>query len=363
MKKLLFFVSALMILSSVTFGQQKTPTMSFTKVKHDFGNLKQEDGPAKVVFEFTNTGGQPITITNVKSSCGCTTPSWTRQPVPPGAKGTIEAVYNPANRPGHFSKTVTVTSNAANSPIVLTITGNVLEKQNTVAQSYPQDVGSLKIDKVYLNYGNMFDDEEKTMTFKVYNPTAGDVVITVEDRYKPAYTEITIEPATLAAGEEGVITVKYNASEVNDWDYVRGYIYLTLNGQAIRNRRLQVSAVVKERFTDAQLQNAPKVVFDAQTFKFDTINEGDIIEHVFTFTNTGSSDLIIRKTRTSCGCTAVSMSSDPIPPGGTGQIKATFNSSHKPNRQVKTITVVSNCPETQYNKIVLRIEGFVIPAN
>lgn len=352
---------ALMLLSVVSFGQNQDATMTFSKVKHDYGNIKQEDGPASVVFEFTNTGGTPIIITNVKSSCGCTTPNWTRQPVPPGAKGTVEAVYNPANRPGHFNKTITVTSNAANSPVVLTITGNVLEKQNTVAQSYPQEVGKLKIDKVYLNYGNMNSDEEKTMSFEIFNPTNADVSVAVEDRYKPAYTDVVVEPAVLGPNQGGKVTVTYKASAVNDWDYVRGYIYLTIDGQAIRNKRLQVSAVIKEKFTADQLQNPPVIEFDATTFKFDTINEGDIIEHVFTFKNTGKSDLVIRKTRSSCGCTAVSMTNDPVPPGGTGQIKATFNSNHKTNRQVKTITVITNCPEQQYNKIVLRVEGFVIP--
>lgn len=362
MKRLLFLASVLMLLSSAVFGQQQTPTMTFTKVKHDFGNIKQEDGPASVVFEFTNTGGEPIIITNVKSSCGCTTPTWTRQPVAPGTKGTIEAVYNPVNRPGHFNKTITVTSNASNSPITLTITGNVLEQQNTVAQSYPQEVGKLKIDKIYLNFGNMNNDEEKTMTFEIYNPTASDVTVAVENRYKPAYTEVTVEPTVLKPNSAGTITVKYNASQVNDWDYVRGFIYLTIDGQAVRNKRLQISAVIKEKFTAAQMQNPPVIEFNETTFAFDTINEGDIIEHVFTFKNTGKSDLIIRKTRSSCGCTVVNMNTDPVPPGETGQIKATFNSTHKRNRQVKTITVISNCPDPQYNKVVLRLEGYVIPA-
>ena len=164
MKRLLFLGIAVLMLSSMVFGQQKEPTMTFTKVKHDFGNIKQEDGPASVTFEFTNTGGKPIIITDVKSSCGCTTPTWTRQPVAPGQKGTIVAVYNPANRPGHFSKTVTVTSNATNSPIVLNITGNVQEIQNTPDQSYPQTVGKLKINKIYLNFGNTFNDQQKTMS-------------------------------------------------------------------------------------------------------------------------------------------------------------------------------------------------------
>ena len=357
----IFAVVLLVFLFVGAMAQQKDPVMTFTKTSHDFGNLKQENGPASVKFEFTNTGGQPITISNVKSSCGCTTPSWTKAPIPPGGTGYVEAVYDPRNRPGHFSKTVTVYSNAKNSPVTLTITGNVSEKQNPVAESYPQRVGELRIDKIYLNFGNTYNDETKTMTYKVYNPTDKDINIVIEDRYKPAYTTISVEPSLLRPGEKGEITVNYDASKVNDWDYVRGYIYLTLNGQRIYQQRLQVSAIIKERFTEEQKLNPPRIKFEEMSFEFDTINEGEVIEHIFTFKNTGKSDLLIRKTRSSCGCTAVTTTNKPIKPGETGTIKATFNSTHKRNRQVKTITVITNCPEPQYNKVVLKLTGYVIP--
>jgi len=86
-----------------------------------------------------------------------------------------------------------------------------------------------------------------------------------------------------------------------------------------------------------------------------------VIQRVYKFKNTGKSDLYIRKTHSSCGCTAVTSTSTPIKPGETGEIKATFNTSHKQNKQIKTITVITNCPEPKYNKVVLRLEGFVNP--
>jgi len=96
----------------------------FEKELHDFGNVIEGE-MATYEFSFTNTGKEPIIISNVAASCGCTTPSWTREPVMPGKKGSIKAVYNSQNRPGPFNKQITITSNAATPTKVLTIKGNV----------------------------------------------------------------------------------------------------------------------------------------------------------------------------------------------------------------------------------------------
>ncbi len=360
MKRVILLFMAVLAMNFAN-AQQKDPVMNFTKTSHNFGNIKQEDGPASVRFEFVNTGGKPIIIKEVKSSCGCTTPNWSKQPIPPGSKGFVEAVYDPRNRPGHFSKTVTVYSNASNSPVVLTITGNVAEKQNTIAEEYPQQLGDLRLDKIYVNFGNIYNDETKTMTLKMYNPTDHDVKVIIEDRYKPAYVDVEVNPEILKPKQKGTIKFTYHADKVHDWDYVRGFIYMTLNDKRITNKRIQVSAVIKEHFTEEQKLNPPQIEFEEMSFNFDTLHEGDVITHVFKFKNTGKSDLIIRKTRSSCGCTAVTTTNKPIKPGETGEIKATFNSTHKRNRQIKTITVITNCPDPKYNKVVLRMEGYVIP--
>ena len=353
MFSLVFFIS-------IIFAQQNEPIINFAKVKHDYGNLQQKNGPAKYVFRYTNTGGKPVIISDVKSSCGCTTPSWSKAPIAPGQKGFVEVVYDPRNRPGRFSKTITITSNASNSPVVLSISGNVLEKQNSIAETYPQKVGDLLIDKVYLNFGNIYNDETKVQTFKIYNPTTSDMKLSAY-KSKLDYATVTFSPTVLKPKQSGKITVKFEGAKVNDWDYVRGLIYLNINGTRITSKRLQVSAIVKERFTQIQRMSPPEITFDSKNFDFGTIKEGDVIEHVFTFKNTGKTDLIIRKTKTSCGCTAVSLDNKPIKPGQSGSIKVVFNSTHKINKQTKIVTVITNCPDLKFNKVILKITGNVTP--
>ena len=98
----------------------------FNKTVHDYGTLNSgDDGSCE--FVFTNKGKTPIIIANVRASCGCTAPDWTREPVLPGKTGVIKAAYN-TQIPGAFTKTITVNSNAVNSQVTLIIKGNVITK-------------------------------------------------------------------------------------------------------------------------------------------------------------------------------------------------------------------------------------------
>ncbi len=102
------------------------PIMQFDEEIHDFGEL--EEGP-KYDHEFTfeNIGNQPLIITGVKASCGCTTPNWPKDPVMPGDKASIKVTYNTKGRLNKFNKAVTITSNAATPTKRLYIKGNVLK--------------------------------------------------------------------------------------------------------------------------------------------------------------------------------------------------------------------------------------------
>lgn len=102
----------------------KGPQIQFEQTEHNFGVLNQGD-PAEYEFVFKNTGDEPLIITSARGSCGCTVPSYSNEPIPPGGKGKIKVKYD-SHRIGPFHKTVTVTSNATNQPtVILKIHGEV----------------------------------------------------------------------------------------------------------------------------------------------------------------------------------------------------------------------------------------------
>ncbi|NQZ34237.1 MAG: DUF1573 domain-containing protein [Crocinitomicaceae bacterium] len=99
--------------------------IEFEKDLHDYGTIPHK-GNGTYAFEFTNTGSDDLLITNAKGSCGCTVPSWPKTPIAPGASAKIEVTYD-TKRFGAFSKSVTITSNAVNTPVkVIRIKGSVL---------------------------------------------------------------------------------------------------------------------------------------------------------------------------------------------------------------------------------------------
>lgn len=115
-------VPAQMNATPVANNQNPDLNMKFNTEDHNFGNIPE--GPAvSYDFEFKNIGKEPITLTTVNASCGCTTPTWTKEPILPGKTGKITATYNTQGRPGNFTKTITVNSNVGTK--ILKIQGNV----------------------------------------------------------------------------------------------------------------------------------------------------------------------------------------------------------------------------------------------
>jgi hypothetical protein len=112
-------------------------SFKFNKEDFEFGNIKQGES-VSFDFEFTNTGKEPLVITNASGSCGCTVPIWPKEPIVSGAKGVIKVTFNSAGKMGVQDKTVTLTSNAKQNPMILHLKGNV-EKPGEQASDKKDD--------------------------------------------------------------------------------------------------------------------------------------------------------------------------------------------------------------------------------
>jgi hypothetical protein len=150
MKKLILSIGLLMFVIYIanaqqlkTLSQKTTPTVTptaqpnpnapeikFVTDTHDYGTIKK-GANGDCSFAFTNTGKEPLILSNVKSSCGCTTPSWTKDPVLPGKTGKIDVHYD-TNRIGQINKSITVASNAKTATVILMIKGNIIESPEEI---------------------------------------------------------------------------------------------------------------------------------------------------------------------------------------------------------------------------------------
>lgn len=118
-----------LLLPGLGLSAQKTNTRSeivFENTRYDYGEILV-GSPGRCEFKFRNNGKLPLVLTNVQASCGCTVPQWSKEPVQAGKTGVIKIKYN-TRIPGTFLKTITVSSTAKNSMVVLSIKGKVTLK-------------------------------------------------------------------------------------------------------------------------------------------------------------------------------------------------------------------------------------------
>lgn len=101
----------------------------FAESAHNFGDINQGDR-VEHVFELENIGNEPLIVSDVRTTCGCTAPEWPREPVPPGAKSSLKVVFNSTGKVGMQNKVITVMSNAVNSPARVKIVTNVMPKDS-----------------------------------------------------------------------------------------------------------------------------------------------------------------------------------------------------------------------------------------
>lgn len=138
MKKVIFvLISVVLSLSAV--AQNKGAVIKFDKIVHDYGTVYQ-NGDGQSEFLFSNTGDEPLVLSSVRSSCGCTIPKWPKEPILPGQTGVIVVTYD-TKRLGTINKQITVISNATENQVILSIKGNVIQKPDEVFPVKPANDG------------------------------------------------------------------------------------------------------------------------------------------------------------------------------------------------------------------------------
>lgn len=151
MKKYRFFIGLLLLgivlqaMGQTTQMKEPAPSITFKQLVHNYGNIYKGDNGA-FAFKFVNSGNEPLILSRPRSSCGCTVPSWPKEPIMPGDSGKIKVTYN-THIMGAFNKTVTVYSNAP-KPIVLRIKGRVIPRPKAVLPLKQEGASPVsKIDK------------------------------------------------------------------------------------------------------------------------------------------------------------------------------------------------------------------------
>jgi hypothetical protein len=108
------------------------PAMTFAETEFDFGTV-DEGTVVEHTYKFTNTGSAPLIVVNAKGSCGCTVPTWSKEPIAPGAEGTMLVKFNTNGKPNAQTKTVTIKANTESGTESIRIKGFVTPKVKATA--------------------------------------------------------------------------------------------------------------------------------------------------------------------------------------------------------------------------------------
>lgn len=344
-------------MAGLAFGQEN---LKFEKSTHDFGLVNEEDGPITYSFMFVNQGSDPVRITGVKASCGCTTPAWTKEEIMPNDSGFVTAQYNPFNRPGNFKKSLRVSYLNADQAKqeVLYIEGNVKPKPKTLEDELPTQLGNLRLKYKSLNVGKITTEKVVERVFEVYNDSDSVWDWLPEKSVLPAHIQVDYQPVTLLPKEKGQIVLKYDPAR-GELGFRSNNIRLFTTENEMPEKELSVIATVEEFFppmTEEELAKAPRLLFDKNQYDFGQVRQGNTVTTTFTLTNNGQQDLIIRQVKANCGCTITKLSDEKIAPGKSADLEVRFDSSGRRGRQYKTVTVFSNDPAGPTQSLSLKAE-------
>lgn len=332
------FTSSLMAQSGV---------LAFEKKEIHLSGLKADDTPTTVTFRVKNTGHQPVLISKVLPMFPRMNADWDKSPVLPGKAAEIRISFTSQDLPEQFNYIVNVNSNAQNPREQLRISGNITDNPEKPTLLYKTDLSGVKFKTNNISFGKIFIQQVAKDTVYFYNTR--EKAVTVSTRYTPSHIKAEVYPQTVQPGEKGMLVLTYDAVAKNDYGYIFDSVILKFDDDNSYNNRLTVTANIAEDFSKLskkELENAPVVHFEKTAIEFGDLIQGEKANCDFTLENKGNTALIIRKTKASCGCTAVTLGETTVAPGQKTVIRTTFNSAGKSGRQYKSITVITNDPKT-----------------
>jgi len=321
--------------------------VSFDRTIHDFGDILVSDGPQRCTFTLTNVSSEAVVINRVVSSCGCTEPTWSKQPLRPGEKGKIDVTYKNDSGPYPFDKSITTYITGLSKPIVLKIKGNVHDHKKSVGELYPFKCGPISFREQTPDIGQVEQGFSRHEEFEVAN-TSGHPVSLVFSDLTPGLG-LSLEPEILPQGGKGKLICSINTAETTSkmWGRTVFSAKVCEKGNMSVNGTFTVKTLIRENvstLTDSQKSAGALIKFPDTSVSFGTLKKGEKKTFTFDFTNEGRSPLVIYKIDSSEPGAKFSFPQQ-TGTGEKGQVTVNLDTSVCPKGEMLYIlTVMSNSP-------------------
>lgn len=342
MKKLL----ALLAVCALALGAQ-AEELRWLQTSHDFGAFSEDLVEVETNFGFVNDTAEPVMITQVASSCGCTVPSYDADPVAPGDTATIRVKFNAIGRPGRFTKHVYVRTTANHDRTRLTISGVVIGNASTISQRYPVDRGPLKFEHGAAMVGKVKARSIKSTFIDIYNQSEDSLRLEFAD--VPAHLNVGVTPEVLAPGEMAVLNVFFDAATAGEYGIITDSLQISVQPGG-PTFFFPVVGIVEEDFsklTPKQLESAPQVAIVGDRIDLGQVPLGSAkpVEASIEVKNQGKDQLVIRRVYSQDPAISVRVDKTQVKRGKTAKITVTFDPAAQPTGLINSrITIITNDP-------------------
>lgn len=340
--------------------QQESASIKFDTQNWNFGDVEESGGNVTHIFTFTNISQRPVVVLDVSASCGCTSPSFSRKPVMPGAKGEISVVFDPINRPGKFSKGVSVRL-SSNERVSLNIEGNVIPRERSVDELYPFEVGAgLRLDSNFHAFSYLGRGDEAKATIVIYNTSDKDASIELRPTKSSGLLRVEA-PQSIKAQALDKITLTYKVEEGSDrYGMLDDVFSVVVNGKESRTL-ISTHAIAVDKFLPiVDDMTAPSCELSKIFIKFGELKHGSRIEDSSVeLVNDGEVELVVRAVEWKSSALTCSLKAgDKLKAGEKRKIKFAYDSSTSDyGVWVDRVSIITNDPERPM--LTLRITAIV----
>lgn len=312
--------------------------------------------PVTAEFEVQNRGNHALRITDVKTSCGCTSVDYPKGDIAVGDKFTVRATYD-AQQMGHFHKQVGLYSQQGGQPLMLTLKGVVVEEVVDFVGDYPFLMGDLKADRNNIEFDDVNRGDRPLQKIHIFN--TGSTTVEPVVMHLPKYLKADVSPSKIAPKHSGIVTLTLDSRQLGDFGLTQTSVFLGMKpgDKVATEKEISVSAVLLPGFanmTEQERALAPQMVLSVGDLNLGAFGNKKKLKGEIAITNQGQSVLHIRSLQMFTEGLKVSLNKTKILPGEEARLKVTATQKDlKTVRSQPRILMITNDPNQP--KVVINI--------
>ena len=290
----------------------------WSATSHHFGVIAEDSGRVECCFTLLNDSSEAIAILSARTTCGCTLSDYPRDPIAPGDSAIVTVTFDPAGRPGQFTKYINVETTGTPSKTRLAISGTVIGSEATIAQRFPVDFGALRLVHNPILIGEVSGTRIRSVYSEGYNRSSDSIRVSINKA--PKWLKVNVAPSVVAPGNQLQIIFYIDPEKCPEYGLIEDSIAIAVDDQ-IRSINFTLNHTEDfSQLTDAQRANAPIAFIAQRRLDFGRISGGSHPQLTATIENRGNDRLIIRRVYSDSPAIKAAVKSSSLKKGKSGEI-------------------------------------------